>query len=327
VRQVDSTHSIDVDNHYFELVANADNRLDVWDPVLGKFTDVNHSVFPGEDLNERSERHDSNNTTGVLVTNLNILGQGVDCRFGLLGVLTVGRSNDDCTVVLNVDRYTELVDHSANYRSTRTDDCTDLVGRNLERKHSRSVLAKVATRCGNRCFHIVENLQSGDTSLLERLPHDLERDSLYLNVHLQCGHALACARYLEVHISRVVFSTLNVGENGVVVDVFFVGNQSHGDTGYWSRNRNTTVHHRQRAGTDRSHRCRTVRSECFGDESNRVREISLARNNGLKRSFCQSTVTDLTPTGESESTSFTYRVRREVVVVDKVLFGFGTVSV
>jgi len=90
VRQVDSTHSIDVDNHYFELVANADNGLDVWNPVLGEFADVNHPVFSGKDLYECSERHDSDNSASVLVTNLNILGKGVDCCLGFFGVLTIG---------------------------------------------------------------------------------------------------------------------------------------------------------------------------------------------------------------------------------------------
>ncbi len=111
--------------------------------MLGKFADVNHSVFTGENLNECSKRHDANDTAGVLVTNLDVLGKSVDRCFGLLGVLAIGRTNDDCAVVLNVDRDTELIDHATNNRSTRTDDCADLVGRNLERKHSRSELAQV----------------------------------------------------------------------------------------------------------------------------------------------------------------------------------------
>ena len=132
MREIDTTHSIDVDDHYFELVANADHRLDVGNPVLGKFADVNHSVLAGKNLYECSKRHDTNDSTGVFVANLNVLSKGVDCSFGLLCVLTVGRPDNDCAVVLNIDRDAELVDHSTNYRSTRTDDCTDLVGRNLE---------------------------------------------------------------------------------------------------------------------------------------------------------------------------------------------------
>jgi hypothetical protein len=195
---------------------------------------VNHSILTRKDLNKCAKWHDSNNTTGVLIANLNVLSKGGDSGLCLISVLTVRRSNNDSTVVLNVDRDTELVDHSTNNRSTRTDDCTDLVGRNLERKHSRSVFAEIVSGCRDRCFHIVENLQSSNSSLLKSLLHNLESNSLYLNVHLQCGNTFTCTRNLEVHVTRVIFSTLNVGKNSVVVDVLFVGDQSHGDTSYWS---------------------------------------------------------------------------------------------
>jgi hypothetical protein len=195
--------------------------------VLCQFTDVNHSVFTRQNLNKCTERHDSNNTTGVLVANFNILSKGCDSGFGLVSVLTIRRSDNDCTVVLNVDSHTEFVDHSTNNRSTRTDDCTDLVGRNLERKHSRCVLAEVVSTCSDCCFHIVENLQSSNSSLLKSLLHNLEGNSLNLNVHLKCGYTITCTRNLEVHVTRVVFSTLNVGQNSVVVDVLLVSDQSH----------------------------------------------------------------------------------------------------
>ncbi len=222
--------------------------------MLGKFGNVNHSIFAWQNLYECSERHDSNNSAGVLVTNFNILSKGVDCCFGFLGVLTVGRTNDDCTIVLNVDRDTEFVDHSTNYRSTRTDDCADLVGRNLEREHSRCVLAEIISGCRDSCFHIVENLQSSDPSLLKSLRHDLERDSLYLNVHLQCGNTFSCPCNLEVHVTRVVFRTLDIGKNCVLGFVVLVCDESHCDTGDGCRNRHTTVHHCEGSGTYAGHR-------------------------------------------------------------------------
>jgi hypothetical protein len=145
VRQIDSAHAIDVYNHYFELVANADNRLNVWNSVLGKFTDVNHSILARKNLNKCPKWHDSNNSACVLVADLNVLSKSGNCGLRLVSVFAIRRSNNNCAVVLNVDSYTELVDHSTNYRSTRTDDCADLVGRNLERKHSRCVLAEVVS--------------------------------------------------------------------------------------------------------------------------------------------------------------------------------------
>ena len=89
MRKVDSSHSINVDDHHFELVANADNRLNVRDTVLSKLTDVNHSVLARKDVYESTERHDSDNPTSVLVANLNVFGKSGDSGFGLIGVFTI----------------------------------------------------------------------------------------------------------------------------------------------------------------------------------------------------------------------------------------------
>jgi predicted GNAT family acetyltransferase len=166
VRQVDPAHAVDVDNHNFKLIANADNRLNVWNSLLRKLTNVNHSVLTRQDLNERTKWHYSNNSTGVLVTDLNVLSKSCNCSFGSFSVLTVRRSDNNCAVVLNIDSHTELVDHATNNRATRADNRTNLVSRNLERKHSRSELAEVISSSRDGFFHIVENLQSSNPSLL-----------------------------------------------------------------------------------------------------------------------------------------------------------------
>ena len=185
---------------------------------------MNHTILTGQDLNERPERHDPNDPTRVLISNLHIFGKSIDSGFCLLRILPVRRSNDNCTVVLNINSHTKFFNHPPNNRPTRSYNRTNFVGRNFERKHTRRIFAEIISRSSDSCFHIVENLQPSNSSLLESLFHDLESNSLYLDVHLQCSDTFSCTCNLEVHVTRVVFSTLNVGKDSVVVDVVLVGN-------------------------------------------------------------------------------------------------------
>lgn len=114
MRKVDATHTVDVDDHHFKLVANADYRFDIGDAVLRKFADVNHPVLAWKYLYESTERHYPHHSAGISITNFNVLGQRVDGVLGLLGVFTIGGSDNDRTVVLDIDGDTELVDHSSN---------------------------------------------------------------------------------------------------------------------------------------------------------------------------------------------------------------------
>jgi hypothetical protein len=102
---------------------------------------MDHPVLAGQNLHKCTERHDSHHSSSVFVTDLNILCQCVDRRFCLFSVVAVWRADYNSTVILNIYGYTEFVDHSANHRTTRTDDCAYLVSGHLERKHPRCVFA------------------------------------------------------------------------------------------------------------------------------------------------------------------------------------------
>ena len=280
------------------MVANADHRFDVGDAVLCKFANVDHPVLPGKYLYESAERHNPHNPAGVGIADLNFLGKCVDGVFGLLGVITVGRTDNDRAVVLDIDGDAKFVDHSANDRSTRSDNRADLVGRNLHRDHSRCVLAQVVPGIGDCLGHAVKDLQPGDAGLLKGLTHDCKRDAFNLDIHLERGHAVTGPGDFEVHITRVVFRTLDIGEDRVFP--IFTGNESHGDSGYGGLDRHPTVHHCQGSGANTAHRSRSVRAEGLGYESDRVREVGLAWNNRPQGPLGKCAVTNLASSGKAE---------------------------
>ena len=59
--------------------------------------------------------------------------------------------------------------------------------------------------------------QAGLVGLRQGLLHDLGRNALDLDVHLQGGDALSRAGDLEVHVAQVIFHALDVGEDGMAV--------------------------------------------------------------------------------------------------------------
>ena len=325
MRQVDAAHVVDVYDHHFQLVANADHRFDIGYAMLCKFADVNHAVLAGEYLHESAERHYSHDPAGVGIADLDVLGQRVDGVLGLFGIVFIGRTDNHSAVILNIDRDTELVDHSANDRSTRPDNRTDLVGRDLHRDHSRCVLAQVISGIGDCLGHAVKDLQPGDACLLQGFTHDFERDSLDLDVHLERGHAVPCPGDFEVHVTRMVFRTLNIGEDCIFS--VFARNEPHCDTGDGGLDWHTAIHHRQGSGADTAHRRRSVRTEGLRYESDRVREVGLTRNDWLQGPFGKCTVADFAPSGKTEPPCLTGRIGREVVVMNEVFLGFQAICV
>ena len=123
----------------------------------------------------------------------------------------------------------------------------------------------------------------------------------------------------------MVFRTLYVGKDRVLATV--TGDQSHGDSGYRGLDRHATVHHRQGPGANAAHRCRSVRAEGLGYQSDGVREVGLAGNDRLQSPFCKRTVTNLASTRKAETSCLACGVRGEVVVVNEVFFGFETVCI
>ena len=59
--------------------------------------------------------------------------------------------------------------------------------------------------------------------------------------------------------------------------------------------------------------------EHLGDNSQRVREVGLGRNDRLQRTLTESAVTKLAPARATHAPNFTHRIRREVVVVHEAL--------
>ena len=162
-------------------------------------------------------------------------------------------------------------------------------------------------------------LQTGPlrlAGLLERGPHDVERDSLDLDIHLQRGDAFCGASDLEVHVAVVIFEALDVREDGPSVAV---RHQPHRDAADHLLDRNTGVHQREGRAARRGHRRGAVRFERLADDAAGVRELLLRRQDREDRALGERSVADLAAARAAHHAHLADGERREVVVVHVAL--------
>src|SRR5207244_3923542 len=119
-------------------------------------------------------------------------------------------------VVFDVDFATGFFDEAFDILAARSDERADLFRIDLERLDARGVFADVRARRGDDLGHLSENVHAGDARLLDRLGHDMMRNSGELQVELEAGNAFFRAGNFAVHVAEPVFPADDVGEKFVL---------------------------------------------------------------------------------------------------------------
>ena len=200
----------------------------------------------------------------------------------LLAAASIGRSHVNRAIVFDVDLDAGLFDDAADHLAARSDDVSDLIGRNVERVNSRRVLrhdrrglsASPRTSCRG-CAGGPRRACSSASFMI------VDGDVRHLDIHLQPGDAVARAGDLEIHVAVVVFRARDVGQDGVLLAFH---HQAHGDAAHVSGQRNAGIHQRQRGAADRGLRTGTVRFQNVADHAHGVGELVLVRESARSAS-------------------------------------------
>ena len=114
-------------------VADVDYVRDLFDALVGKFGNVNHTVFAGCKVDGRAELsfvvfHNFGDFAFVHVAHFNVANDVLDdgARFADCGV--VAGSDKDCAFVVDVDLHAGVLDDLVDGLSARTDNVADLIG-------------------------------------------------------------------------------------------------------------------------------------------------------------------------------------------------------
>src|SRR5579871_743963 len=309
-RELDAV-ALDRQHLHQDLIALTKLVLDLFHAMLCDLRDVQQAVRSREDLDKRAELGQTNHFAQIRLTNLRNSSQVSNHLDRARQTISIARSHIHSARIVNVDLHTGRIDDAPNHLAARSDQVTDLIGRNLQCVNPRSKLGLLFIRTSDRRIHRIQQRQPSTTSLLKGLTHDLWRDSHDLDVHLQCRNTLASTSHLEVHITIVILSARNIGENGILIALL---HQPHSHTGNRSLNRNPSLHQRQRGSAHGSHRRRSIRLQNVGDDAQSIRRLIFSWQHSLNRSRSQSAMTNLTPTNPTHPTHFSNRERREVIV-------------
>src|SRR5882724_7055304 len=163
-------------------------------------------------------------------------------------------------------------------------------------------------------------MQAACPRLVHGFTHDLRRDALDLDVHLQGGDALAGTGHFEVHVAVVIFGASDVSENGVSIAFL---DEAHGNTCDGSLEGDASIHERNRGTANGCHRGRRVRFKNVGDDAHGVGPFFHIRKNRGDRAFRQRSVPDFTTACAAHEANFANRERREVVVQEEALLAFA----
>src|SRR3989344_4419470 len=74
-------------------------------------------------------------------------------------------------------------------------------------------------KVNDRLLNDLKYLKTRFLRLCERFDENSYRDTFDFHIHLYSGDALACSRHFEIHVSVMVFWSLNVSQNLVRLSI------------------------------------------------------------------------------------------------------------
>src|SRR6185503_20064904 len=215
--------------------------------LVGDLRDVHQTVLARQDLYEGAEVHQPYYLALVDAADLDVRGNQLDPALRL----AAGRTDDGCdldgAVVLDVDRGAGLLGDRANHGATLADHLADLLRVDLHRNDGGGPLGHRLAGFRQHLGHFTQDVQARLPRLVECDLHDLLGDALDLYVHLQGGHAIGGARYLEVHVAEVILVAENVGQDLVAVAF---EHEAHRDSSDRCLDRHPCVHEREARAAD-----------------------------------------------------------------------------
>ena len=121
--------------------------------------------------------------------------------------------------VVDVDLCARDFGDAADVLATRTDECANFVGCNLDRVDAWRVLAEILTGLRHVLRHDSEDLHTCIAVLLDSFECDVEWQTCDLKIKLEAGDTFWCASNLEVHVAEVIFCAEDVSEENALGDV------------------------------------------------------------------------------------------------------------
>src|SRR4029453_16340056 len=284
---------------------------------VGKLRKIPETVFGAEEIHEGAELHHLDDLALVNLADLRLRRYRLDAVDGGADRFGVGRGDLHRAVVGDVDLSPGLGHDLADHRAAGADNLSDLVDGDVDRLDARGIFAELWPRRVDGLVHLGKDVHAAVARLIERDLHDFLGDAGDLDVHLERGHALGGASPLEVHVAEMVLGAKDVGEHGESLSFL---DEAHGDAGDRTFDRDTCVHHGERAAAHCGHRRGAIGLGDLRDEADSEGEALSVWQYRMDGAPGKLAVTDLAPARRAKAPDFADRIGREVVVEHKGFF-------
>ena len=149
--------------------------------------------------------------------------------------------------------------------------------------------------------------------------HDFLGNAFDLDVHLQGRDTIGGAGDLEVHVTKVIFVTQDIGQNCKAIAVL---DQTHGYSRHMSLDGHAGVHQGKAASTNTGHRGRPVRFSDFRNYTHRISKIFRTGQHAGKSSLGETAMSYFTALWRADTAGFARGIWRHVVVKHEAFFVF-----
>ncbi len=135
-----------------------------------------------------------------------------------------------------------------------------------------------------------------------------------LDIHLDRCDTLLCTGYLEIHIAKEIFQSLDIRQNDVII-IRLTGNQTTGNTCNCRLDRYTCCHQGHAGCTDTCLRSGTIGFKGLRYRTDCIWELFLTWQNRYQCTLSQRSMSDLTASRSSGRFRLTYGVAWEVIMM------------
>jgi len=149
VRKVDAPLAVDFFHHDRHDVTNMNDVLHVFHAPVGQLGDMDQTFLIWQHFRERSEVHDPGNARLKKLPSPHFARDVIDPFYGLFGARFVCGSDEDRTVILDIDGHTRLIDYLIDHLAARPNDIADLLRIDMQRNDPWGVRRQIGSRCWN----------------------------------------------------------------------------------------------------------------------------------------------------------------------------------
>ncbi|SIA65454.1 Uncharacterised protein [Mycobacteroides abscessus subsp. abscessus] len=162
---------------------------------------------------------DTNNFGMVDFVHFSFTNQTSNDFFSAVDGILVARVDRYVTFFVDVNLNACFSDDLIDGFSTFTDDNLDLININLNSINFRSCWSQFWTNFWNSSFDHIKDFKTSFLGLSKSFRQDFCSNPLDLDIHLKGCNPVASTCNLKVHISKVVFQTLDICQYCIVITI------------------------------------------------------------------------------------------------------------